>query len=177
MPATNFPAMIPAPAPAGPVVILHNIRSLHNVGSIFRTADGAGFSRVYLCGITPEPTDKLGRLRSDFAKVALGAEGFVAWEKVDRVTPLIARLRKQGYVIYAVEQDSRSLPFNRWSQVSGRKRSAQNSKIALIMGSEVDGLPKSVLDKADHILEIPMRGGKESLNVAVAFGVAAYKIC
>lgn len=152
------------------VVVLHNIRSLHNVGSIFRTADGAGFGKIYLCGITPLPVDRFERLQPDFAKVALGAEKSVAWEKAARTAPLLKRLKREGFKIFAVEQDPRSLPYGRWP------RPGAGEKIALVMGAEVEGLPKKLLDQADRIFEIPMRGTKESLNVAVAFGIAAYGV-
>jgi tRNA G18 (ribose-2'-O)-methylase SpoU len=147
------------------VGVLVNIRSLHNTGSIFRTADGAGVRKIYLAGITPEPSDRLGKLRGDFAKVALGAEKSVPFAKVTRALPLLKKLRKEGYAIFAVEQDKRSVPYYAVKAPL---------KIALVMGSEVEGLPRPVLKAADSIIEIPMQGEKESLNVGVAFGIVAY---
>ncbi len=147
------------------VAILHNIRSLHNVGSIFRTADGAGVKKLYLCGITPAPLDRLGRTPAALAKVALGSEKTVAWEKCASAAGAIKKLRREGYKILALEQSSRSIAYNRFRAVG---------KLALVLGAEVNGLSSGILKEADKILEIPMRGKKESLNVAVAFGIAAY---
>lgn len=150
------------------VAVLHNIRSLHNVGSIFRTADGAGMRKIYLCGITPAPVDSFGRPIPQLVKTSLGAEKYVEWEKVSSSAKLIGKLKKEGYEIIAVEQDKKSAPLDKFK--AGKK------KICLIMGNEVSGLPKPVLKLADRILEIPMLGKKESLNVSVAFGIAAYRI-
>lgn len=149
------------------VTVLHNIRSVHNVGSIFRTADGAGVEKLYLCGITPSPFDRFKNVRPDFAKVALGAEKSVAWAMEKDTEAAIAALKKDGYKIIALEQSSRSVPYYSM-RPSGEK------KIALVLGAEVDGISEDLLALADRIIEIPMRGGKESLNVSVAFGVAAY---
>jgi tRNA G18 (ribose-2'-O)-methylase SpoU len=150
------------------VAVLHNIRSLHNVGSVFRTADAAGVKKIYLCGITPAPLDRFGKIRPQLAKVSLGAEKSVAWESASSAGFLLKKLKRDGYKILAVEQSKNSVPYNRF-RIRGRK-----PKIALIMGNEVRGLPKSVLRMADKALEIPMRGRKESLNVSVAFGVAVF---
>ncbi|MBI1755342.1 TrmH family RNA methyltransferase [Candidatus Azambacteria bacterium] len=162
------------------IAILHNIRSAHNVGSMFRTADAAGIEKLYLCGITPAPVDAFGRPSEKLRKVALGAEKSVAWEKVKSTARLIDKLKKDGFTIFAVEQSKKSVPYFRVKQ--------KGKKIAIVMGNEVKGLPKSVLERADTILEIPMRGamvrqahhprhigrGKESLNVSVAFGIVAF---
>ena len=152
-------------------VVLHNVRSLHNVGSIFRTADGAGVKKIFLCGITPAPVDSFGKVRPQFAKVSLGAERYVKWEKAYAAGKTIKALKSEGYKIFAVEQNKKSVPYYRVKgQVSGVK------KVALVLGNEVRGLPPSILKLADEILEIPMRGKKESLNVAVAFGIVAYHL-
>jgi 23S rRNA (guanosine2251-2'-O)-methyltransferase len=143
------------------IVILHNVRSLHNVGSIFRTADAVGIEKIYLCGITPEPVDKFGRLRQQLAKVSLGAEKSVPWEKVVGTTRLIDRLKKDKWKIIAIEQNKRSIPYFKI------KAKDLEPKTALILGNEVSGLSQSVLERADKILEIPMKGKKESLNVSV----------
>ena len=164
-------------------VVLHNIRSLHNVGSIFRTSDGAGVKKIYLCGYTPAPQDKLGRTPSGLAKTALGAENNIPWEKITKTANLISRLAKQGYKIWAVEQAEKSVLYS-------SVRPAGRDKIVLVLGPEVRGLPESILKRCDEILEIPMRGvmvrhahhprsigkGKESLNVSVAFGIVAYQL-
>lgn len=149
------------------VALLHNIRSLHNVGSIFRTADAAGIGKLYLVGITPEPVDRFGRIRSPIAKVSLGAEKTVPWEKVAKVAPLIRRLKDAGYQIVAVEQDRKAIPYFKFHP---RRR----ERMAILLGHETRGLSPSVLRLCDTIVEIPMRGRKESLNVAVAFGIAAF---
>lgn len=166
------------------VVVLHNVRSLHNVGSIFRTADAAGVEKIYLCGITPGPADKFGRLRQQLIKVSLGAEKFVEWEYCKSATRLIDKLKKEKYKIFAIEQSEKSIPYNATSCGSGKRK----QKIALILGSETKGLPESILKRVDKILEIPIKGamirqachprylvrGKESLNVAVAFGIVVF---
>ncbi len=155
------------------VGILYNVRSIHNVGSIFRTADGAGFEKLYLCGITPAPLDRFKRVRPDFAKVALGAEKSVAWESVSDICTLIEKLKKEDWKIFALEQSKKSIPYD---SVENILRQSRNKKIALIVGAEVDGIPADVLKLADVIIEIPMLGKKESLNVSVAFGIAAYRL-
>jgi 23S rRNA (guanosine2251-2'-O)-methyltransferase len=152
------------------IVILNNIRSLHNVGSIFRTADAAGAEKIYLCGITPEPVDRFGKIRPQLEKVSLGAEKTVSWEKAKSAAVLIGKLKKQGYKIFAVEQSKKSIPYY---QLKVKDKSAN---VALVLGNEVRGLPPAVLKKSDKILEIPMRGKKESLNVAVAFGIVAFHL-
>jgi len=152
------------------IAVLHNIRSIHNVGSIFRTADAAGVSELVLCGITPTPLDRFGKLRRDFAKVSLGAEKTVRWRHERSALGAVRTLRKKGYCIYAVELSSDSIPYRR-----ARAR-ASRGKTALVFGNEVKGIPPSILRAADRILAIPMRGAKESLNVGVAFGIVAYGI-
>ncbi len=152
------------------VVILHNIRSLHNVGSIFRTADAAGVDKIYLCGITPEPIDRFGRLRPQLGKVSLGAERSVPWERVAVTAKLIDRLKKEKFKIVAIEQDKKAIPY------FSIKAKSLGPKIAVVLGSEVNGLSQSILKRADKILEIPMSGEKESLNVSVAFGIAAFRL-
>jgi 23S rRNA (guanosine2251-2'-O)-methyltransferase len=149
------------------VVILHDIRSAHNVGSIFRTADAAGVEKIYLCGITPSPLDRFKEVRPDFAKVALGAEKYIGWESIKKTATAIRQLKKEGYQIFALEQSKRSMPYY-------RAITDNESRVALVVGNEVKGLPASILRAADRILEIPMMGKKESLNVSVAFGVAVF---
>ncbi len=144
---------------------LHNIRSTHNVGSIFRTADAVGVSKIYLCGYTPVPTDRFGRLRKDIAKVSLGAEKTVEWESVKDIKKLIEDFKKKNFKIYAVEQSENSIDY-RDIEIA--------SNCLFIFGNEVGGIEKEILEKCDKILEIPMMGKKESLNVAVAVGVALF---
>lgn len=150
------------------ILILHNIRSLHNVGSIFRTADGAGVKKIYLVGITPEPTDRLGRVREPLRKVSLGAEESVPWEKASSFVRLSKKIREEGYAICALEQSKKSINYTKLPQ--------SKKKIALLVGNEVSGVPSSVLKSCDYILEIPMKGRKESLNVGVATGIALFRI-
>lgn len=151
------------------IAILYNIRSVHNVGSIFRTADGAGVEKIYLCGFTPTPINELGHPRIQLTKVSLGAERSVRWEKVKSTTALIDRLKKRGYKIIAVEQAKNSVSlFNIWSY--------NNKKIVIVVGNEIKGLSPGILKRADKILEIPMVGRKKSLNVSVAFGIVVYHL-
>ena len=149
------------------IVILHNIRSVENVGAMFRTSDAAGISKIYLTGFTPAPLDRFGRKRHDLAKSALRAEEFVPWEYKKLICPLIAKLKKEGYKIIAVEQDQNSTDYREI------KLSLKN---VFIMGSEVSGISKNILEKCDVIAEIPMHGKKESLNVSVATGIVLFRI-
>jgi len=151
------------------VAILHNIRSTHNVGSIFRTADAAGVKKLYLSGITPIPLDRFGKVRPDIAKVALGAEVSVPWEQILSTVRMIKKLKKDGYVVVSLEQSKISVLFN-------KIKIKKNKKIALVVGNEVRGLSKDILKLSDIIMEIPMKGDKESLNVSVAFGIAVYAL-
>jgi 23S rRNA (guanosine2251-2'-O)-methyltransferase len=150
------------------VLILHNVRSVQNVGAMFRTADAAGINKIYLTGYTPTPLDRFGRIRRDLAKSALGAEEFVPWEQKKMIGPLIAKLKRDGFKVIAIEQDEKSIDY---------KKVKLKNKNAFIVGAEVTGIPKNVLDKCDVIAEIPMRGKKESLNVSVALGIALFRMC
>jgi len=159
------------------IVILHNIRSAHNVGSIFRTADAAGIEKIYLCGITPTPIDQFKRVNKEIFKTALGAQDYISWEKIGKsvsvqaTLSLIKRLKLEGYKILAVEQDKKSVPYTELNLSQ-----KDTKKIVLVMGYEVLGLPPSIIKSADHVIEIPMYGRKESLNVGVAFGIAVYSL-
>lgn len=148
-------------------VLLHDIRSTHNVGSIFRTADAAGVSRVYLTGYTPTPTDRFGRMRKDIAKTALGAERFLPWEHHASPSRLISTLKKEGWHIVGVEQDARARDYRKFKA---------KGKIVFVLGNEVLGIPKAVRKKCDTLIEIPMHGKKESLNVSVAAGVILFSV-
>lgn len=145
--------------------VLHNIRSNYNVGSIFRSADGAGISRIYLSGYTPAPVDRFGRANKELAKTALGAECMVPWERAEDIGALIAALKKKGMTVAAVEQDPRSCPYTAY---------IPQGSIAYIFGAEVEGLPEDVLALADNIIEIPLLGKKESLNVSVCAGIVFF---
>jgi len=149
------------------ILILPDIRSAINVGAIFRTADAVGISKIFLTGYTPRPTDKFGRIQKDIAKSALGAENFIEWEYQKSLVSLISKLKKRGFKIIAIEQDKKAVDY---------KKVKISEKVAIIMGPEVLGLSKKILDKCDVIAEIPMYGKKESLNVSVACGVALFRI-
>ncbi|KKR61925.1 hypothetical protein A2643_03350 [Candidatus Nomurabacteria bacterium RIFCSPHIGHO2_01_FULL_39_220] len=149
------------------ILILHNIRSVENVGAMFRTADAAGINKIYLTGYTPAPLDRFGRKRKDLAKLALGAEEFVLWESKKSLPSLMRSLTQQKYFIIAIEQDKKSVDY---------KKIKLKNKNAFLVGTEVTGIPKNVLEKCDIIAEIPMRGQKESLNVSVALGIALFRI-
>jgi tRNA G18 (ribose-2'-O)-methylase SpoU len=148
-------------------VLLHNIRSTHNVGSIFRTADALGVTKIYISGYTPTPLDRFGRPRADIAKTALGAEKVIPWEQVSDPKKLLKKLRTQKYHIIGIEQSPNSVDYKK---VKTPKHSV------FVVGNEVSGLEGALLSLCDVVAEIPMRGEKESLNVSVAFGVALYRI-
>ncbi len=148
-------------------LVLLNIRSAQNVGSLFRTADAAGISKIYLVGYTPDPVDRFNRPRADVAKASLGAEKTVAWEHVKTVSPLLKKLKGQGVQLVAVEQSESSVDY---------KKIKPQFPVAFILGNEVEGISKNVLSKVDLVAEIPMAGKKESLNVSVAGGIALFRM-
>ncbi|MCX6703104.1 MAG: RNA methyltransferase [Candidatus Zambryskibacteria bacterium] len=148
-------------------VLLHNIRSTHNVGSIFRTADAGGVSHIYISGYTPSPLDQFKRKQKDIAKTALGAEDSVAWSKAGTLKKLIATLKIDGFSVVALEQSKKSVDY---------KKVELGEKVLLVVGNEVKGMSPELLKLADVVAEIPMRGEKESLNVSVAFGIALFQL-
>lgn len=151
-------------------LLLDNIRSTHNVGSIFRTAETLGITRIYCLGTTPVPIDRFGRKRADIAKVSLGGEELVPWEHVDdgaSLMSLIKKLKKEGFEIISVEQDPRSVDY---------KKVQVKDKAVIVLGNEVGGVSKEILELSDVVAEIPLRGKKESLNVSVAAGVALFRL-
>ncbi len=147
------------------ILILDSLRSVHNTASLFRTADGAGFSEIFLCGTTPTPIDRFGRKRKDFAKVALGAEDFLSWKYFETTKDAIEKAKERGFSVVALEQNPNSVLFEDF-------KSQKN--IALVLGEETQGIRQSTIDLCDTILEIPMRGNKESLNVSVAGAILMY---
>ncbi len=149
------------------ILIFDNLRSVYNTASLFRTADCAGVLKIHLVGTTPTPVDKFNRLRKDFAKVSLGAEGTVMWEYSKTMAPVLTKLKKEGYHVYALEQDIKSIHY---------KKAKYSDKVALICGNEPYGIDKKILAKADTIVEIPQFGTKESLNVVVATGIVLFEI-
>lgn len=154
------------------ILILNNIRSVENVGSMFRTADAAGIDKIYLTGYTPGPLDRFGRKRRDLAKSALGAEEFISSEHKKNILPLLEKLKKENFLIIAIEQDKNSVDYKKVASSATRRKGG----LVFIVGSEVGGIPKNILEKCDIIAEIQMRGKKESLNVSVALGVALFRI-
>lgn len=143
------------------VLVLDNIRSLYNVGSMFRTADGFGVSRIFLCGITGTPE------QNGLKKVSLGAENSVAWEHHPATWRVVEKLRAEGYTIVGLETDKRATPLT-------EVRFTGN--IALVVGNEVRGLTSALRKRLDAMVEIPMLGMKGSFNVSVACGVALYAL-
>lgn len=146
--------------------ILDNLRSLHNVGSIFRTAEALGFKKIFLSGFTPAPiTD---RQKREIHKTALGAEDYLSWEKISQTWRLLKKLKEENFYLIGLE-------VNRGGVSLKQLKLPKNcQKIALIVGNEVKGLSRSTLNYCQKIVEIPMKGRKESLNVAVAFGIAGF---
>ena len=140
-------------------VLLNNVRSLYNVGSIFRTADGAGLSKIWLCGITGIPPD------SKISKTALGAENTVPWEYARQAREVLGRLRKEGWHIVFLEQTTRSRPYQAFNV---------QAPVCLVLGNEISGVEENLFCEGDSALEIEMGGLKNSLNVTVAFGIVAY---
>jgi tRNA G18 (ribose-2'-O)-methylase SpoU len=152
-------------------ILLDNIRSVHNIGSIFRTAETAGVSKIYCLGTTPTPLDRFGRKRKDLTKVALGAEELVEWEHVDdsfaSIGRLIRRLKSERFQIIAIEQAPNSVDY---------REMKLHEKSLYILGNEVEGVSPKILKLADVIAEIPLKGKKESLNVSVVAGIVLYAI-
>ncbi len=143
-------------------VIAHNIRSAHNVGSILRTADSAGLKHVYLTGFTPSPQHRGVR------KTALGAENSVPWSAHEDVQDVLATLREDGITVAALELADESQPIKGFAPSS--------FPVALLLGNEVQGVPNDLLKASDIVLSLPQYGKKDSLNVSVAFGIAAYTL-
>ncbi len=153
------------------ILILDNIRSAHNVGAMFRTADGAGVELLYLVGITPKPTKKelyLTDAEKTLKKTALGAEKTIPWKQVKTLPPLLRRLKKEGYTLLALEQAVGSVDYRTY-QLEGKK-------VAVVVGNEVSGIDPKNQALCDVVIELPMRGKKNSLNVSVATGIALYHL-
>lgn len=146
-------------------VILNNIRSAHNVGSVFRTADGAGVTKIFITGYTPAPTDRFGREQKEIVKTSLGATLTVPYEVIENIHELIARLKKEGILIVAVEQTKDAIEY---------KTFHPTNDVAFIFGNEIEGVEESVLKDSDQHIMIPMSGMKESLNVSVCAGIILF---
>lgn len=150
------------------VLVLDSLRSVENTASIFRTAECLGVSKIILTGTTPAPIDRFGRKRKDFAKVSLGAEDMVEWEYVKEIGSALEDLKSQNFDIISLEQHQGSKKLTAYR--------LQKELFALVVGNEVDGVSKEALELSDEIVEIPMQGEKESLNVSVATGIALYEL-
>ncbi|MFV0224734.1 RNA methyltransferase [Empedobacter falsenii] len=144
------------------VVVLDNVRSMHNVGAVFRTSDAFLIDKIYLCGITATPPHK------EIHKTAIGAENSVDWEYVKDSNELVAKLKEEGYQIVTIEQTEGSVLLNKFEI-------DQSQKYAIIMGNEVDGVQQSIIDQCDTCIEIPQSGTKHSLNVSVCTGIILWK--
>ena len=152
------------------VVILHNIRSIYNVGAILRTCDGLGVAEVVVSGYTPHPDKGLPyereKLQKALHKTALGAEESVRWRYEEDVVGVLQEYKKDGFEILALEQGEGSVDLGRYGKL---KRNA-----VLVLGEEVRGVSGEILEECDGLLEIPMKGRKESFNVSVAAGIALW---
>jgi 23S rRNA (guanosine2251-2'-O)-methyltransferase len=157
------------------ILILHNIRSAHNVGSILRSSDGFGTAHVYFTGYTPYPAQEddvrmphvREKIERQIEKTALGAQKTVPWSHNENINKVLDDLRNKGFLVAALEQTSKATDL---------KKFHSEKNIALILGNEVDGVDKEILEAADIHLQIPMHGKKESFNVAIAGSIALYHI-
>ncbi|MFM6969844.1 MAG: RNA methyltransferase [Sediminibacterium sp.] len=149
-------------APKKPiVVVMDQIRSMHNVGSVFRTADAFLINGICLCGFTPQPPHR------DIHKTALGATESVDWMYYEQTADAVTALKEQGYKVYAIEQTEGSIPLNAFVQ--------NNEPIAFVFGNEVDGVDQEVIKLCDGVIEIPQWGMKHSLNISVAAAVVLWE--
>jgi len=144
-------------------VILDNIRSTYNVGAMFRTADGAGLRHLHLCGMTPTPRNPR------ITKTALGAESSVPWSQTPDACALAVEMKANGFQLWALESSPLAM-----SIFDALPQLAETAPLALVVGNEVTGVDPGILAKCDQVIAIPMQGVKRSLNVAIAFGIAAY---
>lgn len=153
-------------------ILLHDIRSVQNVASIFRLADCIGASEIILSGVTPGPLDRFGRERSDFVKISLGAEKVVKWSRFDDAKGFINKwkLENEGAVV-ALEQDERAVDYKEFAE-----KIEINKKYLIIPGREREGLKKDILDLCDVVLEIPQYGQKESLNIFSSISILLYRL-
>jgi tRNA G18 (ribose-2'-O)-methylase SpoU len=146
-------------------IILENIRSAHNVGAIFRTADGAGVQKIFLIGYTPTPIDRFGRVQPEISKTSLGASATIPWESFSNIIEVISDLQSRGVQVVAVEQTTQSVSYQ---TITGQ------NPTAYIFGNEVTGVSATALSTADAVVDIPMSGQKESLNVATTVGLICF---
>ena len=144
------------------IVVLDNIRSMHNVGSVFRTADAFLLQGIYLCGYTPRPPHR------DITKTALGATETVAWKYFNTTKEAVQELKDEGYEIWSVEQVEKSIPLNKFDD--------SDKKLAIVFGNEVSGVENEILQLSDGCIEIPQMGMKHSLNISVAAGIVLWEL-
>ena len=144
------------------IVLLDNVRSLHNVGSLFRTCDAMAVEKLYLCGITAKPPHR------EIQKTAIGATESVNWEYMDDAISIIHRYKKEGYTIISVEQTSNSIALGNYNW--------KNEKVLLVFGNEVDGVHQKIIDLSDFSLEIPQWGTKHSFNITVSAGIVLWDL-
>lgn len=146
-------------------VVLDNIRSLSNIGSIFRTADGFGIGKLYLCGITAQPPHR------EITKTALGATDSVEWEYNSSTLEIIQQLKQQGFTVVAIEQVEQKVWLQGWTQ-----KLQPDSKVAIVLGNEVNGVQEEVIELCDYCVEIPQFGSKHSFNVATTAGIVLWEL-
>jgi len=145
------------------IIVLDNVRSMHNVGSVFRTADAFLMEAIYLCGFTPQPPHR------DIHKTALGSTETVSWKYFSSAIVAVEELKAAGYRIISVEQVSNSIPLHELAY-DGK------DKLALVFGNEVEGVQQEIINQSDACIEIPQMGTKHSLNISVAAGIVLYKM-
>lgn len=151
------------------VIVLDNIRSFNNVGSIFRTADAFAIEQIILCGITPAPPHR------DIHKTALGATESVSWDYFKNTIDAVKKLKEEGYIIASIEQAENKV----WLQdvnFSTYAKASVDTKIALVFGHEVDGVEQEVIDSSDMVIEIPQYGTKHSINISVCAGIVMWEV-
>ena len=144
------------------IVLLDNVRSLHNVGSVFRTCDAMAVEKLYLCGITAKPPHR------EIQKTAIGATESVNWEYMEDAISIIHRYKKEGYTIISVEQTSNSFALGNYNW--------KNEKVLLVFGNEVDGVQQKIIDLSDFSIEIPQWGTKHSFNITVSAGIVLWDL-
>jgi tRNA G18 (ribose-2'-O)-methylase SpoU len=156
-------------------ILLPDIRSAYNVGSIFRSADCFGIEKIYLSGTTPTPVDRFGRssagAQKEISKTALGAERDIPWEYIEDTNAFFKKIKKENFTVVAIEQDKKSIDLQDFLKI---KKEKIIENILLVFGNEVEGVAKDILKKSDYIVEIDMKGKKESLNVSVCAGLVMY---
>lgn len=144
------------------ILVLDNVRSMNNIGSVFRTADAFLLEAIYLCGVTAQPPHR------EIQKTALGATETVNWKHFETTIGAVNHLKNQGYKIYAVEQADQSIMLDKFTPAPG--------KIALVFGNEVSGVDQAVIDNCDACIEIPQYGTKHSLNISVSAGIVVWEV-